>query len=66
MTQPTAQPADHDDGGAASAAPAPDGTGSQIERALTPSAVVLRADQSEFNERQVSALALINPGLQNA
>ncbi|MER5546512.1 phage recombination protein Bet [Streptomyces sp. NPDC001233] len=66
MTQPITQPGDHDDGRAASAPPAPDGADSQPERALTPSAVVLRADQSEFNERQVSALALINPGLQNA
>ncbi|MFI9391878.1 phage recombination protein Bet [Streptomyces bauhiniae] len=30
------------------------------------SAVVLRADQTEFNPRQVGALALISPGLANA
>ncbi|MFB7500422.1 recombinase RecT [Streptomyces sp. NPDC056161] len=60
------QPTDQDGGGIASAAQAPDPTDRQPERAITASAVVLRADQTEFDQRQVSALSLISPGLQHA
>ncbi|MGW3121343.1 recombinase RecT [Streptomyces sp. NPDC001107] len=62
MNQPTEQQV----GDAASAARAATGVETLPERTVTQSAVVLRADQTEFNERQVSALALISPGLQHA
>jgi phage recombination protein Bet len=56
-----------DQGGGTPATSAPAaGTETLPDRTVTQSAVVLRADQTEFNERQVSALALISPGLQQA
>ncbi|MER6086847.1 recombinase RecT [Streptomyces bluensis] len=45
---------------------APVGAEALSERTVTQSAVALRADQTEFDARQVSALALISPGLQHA
>ncbi|MFE7117513.1 phage recombination protein Bet [Streptomyces sp. NPDC057654] len=44
--------------------PSPAATPPPLEAA--PSAVVLRADQNEFDRKQVSALALITPGLEHA
>ncbi|GAA1919912.1 phage recombination protein Bet [Streptantibioticus ferralitis] len=35
-------------------------------RPIPASAIVLRADQEEFDRRQLSALALVSPGLENA
>ncbi|MGW3219154.1 recombinase RecT [Streptomyces sp. NPDC001157] len=40
--------------------------GTLPEQAVAQSAIVLRADQAEFSARQVAALALISPGLQQA
>ncbi|WP_395371490.1 phage recombination protein Bet [Streptomyces tubercidicus] len=41
-------------------------TPTSLPRPAAASAVVIRRDQEEFNERQVAALALISPGLQAA
>ncbi|MFK0279815.1 recombinase RecT [Streptomyces sp. NPDC090499] len=60
------QPTEQQGGDAASSVPVPTSTETLPGRTVTQSAVVLRADQTEFNERQVSALALISPGLQHA
>jgi phage recombination protein Bet len=62
MNQPTEQQSGH----AASAAPASASAETLPERTVTQSAIVLRADQVEFDARQVAALALISPGLQQA
>jgi phage recombination protein Bet len=62
MSQPTEQQSD----GAAPATAAPTGTERLPERSVSQTAVVLRADQSEFDARQVAALALISPGLEQA
>ncbi|MFE0257299.1 recombinase RecT [Streptomyces sp. NPDC059010] len=62
MNQPTEQPAldtAQDDR-------APAAVGTLPEQAVAQSAIVLRADQAEFSARQVAALALISPGLQQA
>ncbi|WP_179166831.1 phage recombination protein Bet [Streptomyces sp. CB03238] len=42
------------------------GTEATPARTIAQSAIVLRADQEEFDQRQVAALALISPGLQLA
>ncbi|MFE6334019.1 phage recombination protein Bet [Streptomyces sp. NPDC057798] len=62
MNQPTEQPGDD----APSSAPPPTATEVLPERSVTQSAVVLRADQVEFDARQVAALSLISPGLAQA
>ena len=60
------QPTEQQDGDAASAAPVPTGPEKLPERSVSQSAVVLRADQVEFDARQVAALSLISPGLAQA
>lgn len=60
------QPTEQQGGDTASTAPAPASTETLPERAVSQSAIVLRADQVEFDARQVAALALISPGLQQA
>ncbi|MFD8379124.1 phage recombination protein Bet [Streptomyces sp. NPDC059679] len=60
------QPSEQQGGGTTSAALAPASAETPPERAVTQSAIVLRADQVEFDARQVAALALISPGLQQA
>lgn len=62
MSQPTEQQGDD----TASAAEAATGAERPPERSVSQTAVVLRADQSEFDARQVAALALISPGLEQA
>ncbi|MEU4979510.1 phage recombination protein Bet [Streptomyces sp. NPDC021969] len=60
------QPTEQQDGDTASAAPVPTGPEKLPERSVSQSAVVLRADQVEFDARQVAALSLISPGLAQA
>ncbi|MEU0722893.1 RecT family recombinase [Streptomyces sp. NPDC006140] len=60
------QPTEQHGGETAPTAVAPAGTETLPERLVTQSAIVLRADQVEFDARQVAALALISPGLQQA
>lgn len=60
------QPIEQQDGDTASAAPVPIGPEKLPERSVSQSAVVLRADQVEFDARQVAALSLISPGLAQA
>ncbi|MEV6132125.1 recombinase RecT [Streptomyces violaceusniger] len=50
----------------ASAAPVPTSPEGLPDRSVSQSAVVLRADQMEFDARQVAALSLISPGLTQA
>jgi phage recombination protein Bet len=60
------QPTEQQDGDTTSAAPVPTGPEKLPERSVSQSAVVLRADQVEFDARQVAALSLISPGLAQA
>ncbi|MFF3337791.1 phage recombination protein Bet [Streptomyces flavidovirens] len=60
------QPTEQQDGDTVSAAPVPTGPDKLPERSVSQSAVVLRADQVEFDARQVAALSLISPGLAQA
>ncbi|MFJ9357007.1 recombinase RecT [Streptomyces mirabilis] len=60
------QPIEQQDDTAASAAPVPTSPDKLPDRSVSQSAVVLRADQMEFDARQVAALALISPGLAQA
>ncbi|MFI6009102.1 phage recombination protein Bet [Streptomyces sp. NPDC051243] len=62
MNQPTEQQGDD----APSSGPPPTATEVLPERSVSQSAVVLRADQVEFDARQVAALSLISPGLAQA
>ncbi|WP_051827877.1 phage recombination protein Bet [Streptomyces bicolor] len=62
MNQPTEQQGDD----APSSAPLLTATEVLPERSVSQSAVVLRADQVEFDARQVAALSLISPGLAQA
>lgn len=62
MNQPTEQQGDD----APSTAPPLTTTEVLPERSVSQTAVVLRADQLEFDARQVAALALISPGLEQA
>ncbi|MFF4802361.1 recombinase RecT [Streptomyces sp. NPDC001351] len=60
------QPPGQDGGDSQPTAPPPPSTETLPERTVNQSAVALRADQVEFDARQVGALALISPGLQQA
>ncbi|AJC58608.1 phage recombination protein Bet [Streptomyces sp. 769] len=53
-------------GDAEATAPAVPAAEAPLPRSAAASAIVLRADQDEFDARQVAALALISPGLQSA
>ncbi|MGW4073751.1 recombinase RecT [Streptomyces asiaticus] len=60
------QPAEQQSVDTAPAAPVPSNPDKQPDRSVSQSAVVLRADQMEFDARQVAALSLISPGLTQA
>ncbi|MGA6159562.1 recombinase RecT [Stenotrophomonas sp. NPDC087984] len=60
------QPTEQQGVDTASAAPVPTSPEKLPDRSVSQSAVVLRADQMEFDARQVAALSLISPGLTQA